>query len=246
MSRFASGTALLAAAATLIAGCGDSGSSPTNDPQVNFNVATRSAAASPSLAVAGPETFTDGTNTLTLDQVDLVLREIELKRSEATTDCGESPSDDACERLELGPVLLSLPLGAGGAERAFSVTVAPGTYGEVEFEIHKPSASDDAAFLQQNPGLAGISVHVQGRYNGTPFDFVSDLSAKQEIHLSTPLVVTETAATDLTLFVDLDGWFRDAGGSLVDPATAAPGAVEREPGQGKRQARAQRLRGPRL
>ncbi len=226
MSRIATGTALISAMALLASGCGDAGNSPTTDPQVSFNLATRSAAAAalaaaPSLSVAASESFTDGTNTLVLDRVDLVLREIELKRSEATVDCGDSPEGDGCEKLELGPILLGLPLGSAGAARAFSVTIAPGTYSEVEFEIHKPSASDDAAFLQANPDLAGVSIHVTGSYNGAPFDFVSDLEAKQEIHLATPLVITETAATDVTLFVDLDTWFRDAGGTLIDPATAA-------------------------
>lgn len=227
MSRYVTGTALLAALAILAAACSDGGSSPTTDAQVNFNLATRSAAAAvvaaaPSLFVAAPETFTDGANTLVIDQVDLVLREIELKRSEATGDCVDGMQHDACEELEIGPILLSLPLGTAGAERAFSVTIPAGSYSEVEFQIHKPS-SDDAAFLQANPGLDGVSIHVTGTYNGAPFDFVSDLEARQEIHLSTPLVVTETSATDLTLLVNLDTWFRDASGTILDPATAAQG-----------------------
>ena len=67
------------------------------------------------------------------------------------------------------------------------------------------------------------SVHATGTYNGLAFDFVSDLEAEQEAHFATPLVVAEGASADLTLFVNLDGWFRDAGGALVDPATAAAG-----------------------
>jgi hypothetical protein len=216
--------AVLAAAAVLSSAC-DSGS-PTIDPQVNFNIATRSTAATAAgatLSVSAPETFTDGTNTLVIDRVDLVLREIELKRSAASADCGEAQTEDACEELEVGPVLVSLPLGVGGAARAFSVIVAPGSYDKVEFEIHSPSSSDDAAFIQANPELDGASVRVSGSYNGVPFDFVSDLNAEQELALIPPLVVSASGATDLTLFVDLDGWFRDAGGSLIDPATAASG-----------------------
>lgn len=231
-------TALFAAtalAAASLAACGDS-ASPSSGGQMNFNVATRpaaptaavSAATSPSLVTAGtPETFTDGTNTLIIDQVQLVLREIELKRVEATTACGES-SGDACEKLELGPILLDLPLGgAGGAARTFSVAVDTGTFGEVEFEIHKPSDDDgsDAAFLQAHPEMAGASVKVTGSFNGTPFSFSSDLDAEEEIELSPPLVATEAAATDLTLLVDLDRWFRDAANGLVDPASANSGGA---------------------
>ena len=217
-------TAVLATAAALSSAC-DSGS-PTTDPQLNFNVATRSTAATAagaSLSVSAPETFTDGANTLVIDRVDLVLREIELRRSTASADCAESQTEDSCEKLEIGPVLLSLPVGVGGATRAFSVTITPGSYDKVEFEIHKPSSSDDAAFVQAHPELDGVSVHVTGSYNGQPFDFRSDLDAEEELALTPPLVVTDSGATDLTMFVDLDGWFRDAGGSLIDPTTAASG-----------------------
>jgi hypothetical protein len=209
-------TAAAIATAATIAACGDSGS-PSTASQVNFNLATRAApagAASAAFVTAGtPETYTDGSNTLVIDQVQLVLREIELKRAETTR-----------ESLELGPILLDLPLGgAGGAARSFSVQVAPGTYDEVEFEIHKPSHDEDAAFVQAHPDFDGVSVMVTGTYNGHGFSYTTDLDAEEEIELSPPLVTTESAATDLTLFVDLDRWFRDGTGSLVDPESANAG-----------------------
>jgi hypothetical protein len=216
--------------ATLISAgaCSDAGS-PSGTGQINFNLATK-AAASPaaagavSVAVGGtPETYSDGTNTLVIDRVQLVLREIELKRSEATTDCSATLDHDACERLELGPILLDLPLGgAGGAARSFSVEVAPGSYSEVEFEIHTPRHDDDAAFVQANPDFEGVSIKVTGSYNGAPFSFVSDLEAEEEIELN-PALVTSEGAADLTLFVDLDRWFRDGTGALLDPLTANAG-----------------------
>jgi hypothetical protein len=232
------GTALRTAAtlafAAAIAACSGS-AGPSNEAQVNFNLATRPAAAATqvattaSLAVVGtPETYNDGTDTLVIDQVQLVLREIELKRTESTAACGESSAGDACEKLELGPILLDLPLGGvGGAARTFSVAVAPGTYDEVEFEIHRPSDDDDAdaSFVQAHPDFAGVSLKVTGTWNGQPFTYTSDLNAEEEIELSPPLVTTESAATDLTLFVDLGRWFRDGAGNLVDPKTAGPGGA---------------------
>jgi hypothetical protein len=213
--------------AVAVAACTDSGS-PSSQAQVNFSVATRPAAAVASVALATvgtPESFTDGTNTLVIDQVQLVLREVELKRVEATTTCGES-EQDGCENLELGPILLDLPLGGtGGAARTFSVPVAAGSYDAVEFQIHKPSSDDasDAGFVQAHPDFAGVSAKVDGTFNGQAFSFVTDLDAEQEIELNPPLVTTESAATDLTLFVDLDRWFRDGAGNLVDPASANAG-----------------------
>jgi hypothetical protein len=103
--------------------------------------------------------------------------------------------------------------------------VAAGSYDEIEFEIHQPSDDDaaDAAFIQAHPDFAGVSVQVDGTYNGHAFTYTSDLNAEEEIELRPPLVTTESAAADLTLFVDLDRWFRDATGTLVDPATANVG-----------------------
>jgi hypothetical protein len=231
MRRTAIRTAAALATAASIAACSDSGG-PSTAGQVNFNLATK-AASTPSAAaqslslatVSTPETFTDGSNTLVIDQVQLVLREIELKRAEATVNCGESPSGDGCEKLELGPILLDLPLGGtGGAVRSFSVPVTAGSYSEIDFEVHKPSHDEDAAFVQTNPDFDGVSVKVTGTYNGTAFTFTSSLDAEEEIELNPPLVTTDSAPTDVTLFVDLDRWFRDGVGTLVDPASANNGS----------------------
>ena len=230
MRRSVSLAAIVLAAVSMSA-CADSASGPSGGGQVNFNLATRPSATAAgtglaTVTIGSPETFSDGTNTLVIDQVQLVLREIELKRVETTTACGES-SNDACEELELGPILLDLPLGAGGAARSFSVGIDTGTYREIEFEIHKPSDDDaaDVAFRQAHPDFAGTSVKVTGSFNGVPFTFTSDLNAEEEIELSPPLVVAASAATDITLMVDLDRWFREGGGGLVDPGSALAGGA---------------------
>jgi hypothetical protein len=44
-----------------------------------------------------------------------------------------------------------------------------------------------------------------------------------------PMVVGESGSADLTLRVDLDRWFRDDAGALLDPATANKG----EPNEGQ-------------
>jgi len=232
MRRSSLGTAAALATLASLAACSDVGG-PSSGGQLNFNLATKPAATPAASAgvvsasfVGTPETFSDGTNTLVIDRVQLVLREIELKREEATVSCGDESGGDSCERLEVGPILLDLPLGGtGGAARSFSVPVAAGTYDEVEFEIHKPSHDDDAAFVQANPDFDGVSVKVSGTYNGAPFVYTSDLEAEEEIELSPPLVTTDDAATDLTLFVDLGLWFRNGAGLLLDPLTANAGGA---------------------
>ena len=59
----------------------------------------------------------------------------------------------------------------------------------------------------------------------TTFIYTSDLEAEEEIELIRRSSPPTAAATDLTLFVDLDRWFRDGAGTLVDPATAATPAA---------------------
>jgi hypothetical protein len=216
-------TAVAALATIVLAACDAGG--PSTSAQVNFSVATQPSAAA---AAGGSESFTDGSSTLVIDRVQLVLREIELKRVEATASCGDSSADsgrDGCERLELGPILLDLPLGAGGAAHSFTVPVTAGSYDEIEFKIHPPSHDDtpDAAFVQAHPEFAGVSVQVDGTFNGIGFTYTSDLSAEEEIELSPPLAVAESSTADLTLLVDLDRWFRNGGGTLVDPASANVG-----------------------
>ena len=219
--------ALLAGAA--LAACGDSAGPSAGSGQVSMAVATRPAAAAATTgasasAVVPPLTLTDGTNTLVITDVQLVLREIELRRADESACDGSGESGDSCEKLELGPILLELPLGVGAAH-VFSAPVAAGTYSEIEFEIHKPSDDDasDAAFRQAHPELDGVSIKVTGSYNGQDFTYTTDLNAEQEIELSPPLVTSDTSSADLTLLVDLDRWFRDGAGLLVDPATALSG-----------------------
>lgn len=170
MSRFTLGRVLPLAALALTAGaCSDSGG-PSNPAQVSFNVATQAAptAAGGSLAIVGtPETFTDGTNTLIVNSVQLVLREIELHKAGVASECAEAADDD-CEELEIGPDLVDLPLGTPGGARTLNVALQPGSYDRVELEIHKPSSSSDAAFIQAHPDFDGVSVlasvaHLQGR-----------------------------------------------------------------------------------
>jgi hypothetical protein len=196
----------------------------TNDPGRNASVqvsfATRAVPSTPlfraSLAGVLGDTVVVGADTIVLESVELVLKEIEMKRVE-TPDCA-SPADE-CEKFELGPVLVSLPL-TPGAQQAFSLDSAPAaSYNEIEFDIHKPDDGDpeDQAFIAANPDFAAISIRVRGTFNGTAFEFTTDLNVEQELPLVPPLVIAENASTNVTIFVDVSTWFV-VGGVLVDPA----------------------------
>jgi len=212
-----------------IASCSES-TTPTVFRNVQVSFATQPATA-PVASVsetASPSTLLDdtlvtGTDTLIITSAQIVLREIELKRIDVT-DCDSQLDEDGCEEFETGPVLVSLPLTAG-AETEFELDIPPGMYSEIEFDIHKvEDEPSDIAFLQQHPEFDKLSIRVIGSYNGDAFLYESDLGVEQELDLVPALVVEEGASsTNITVFVDIDAWFRDQSGDLIDPDTANEG-----------------------
>jgi hypothetical protein len=201
---------------------------PTVFKTVQVSFATQAAGTATLSRAFGSESALDdtlvvGADTLVLGSVEIVLREIELKRLEVS-DCDITPEPEGCEEFEAGPVLISLPLSAG-PESAFALDIPPGTYTEIEFDVHKVSDDEeDAAFRQAHPTFLDKSIRVTGTFNGQAFVFESDLNVEQELTLSPALVVEDASPpTNITILVDVNGWFRDDLGALIDPATANKG-----------------------
>ncbi len=222
MKRSTIASALLATL-TLVA-CSET-NTPTQFRNVQVSFATQSAG-STQLAVAAPafdDTLTSGSDTLIVATAEMVLREIEMKRIDVVS-CDLQPDDDGCQEFETGPVLVALPL-TPGAEVEFELAVPPGTYSEIEFEIHKvEDEPSDIVFLQTYPEFENLSIRVSGTFNGDPFLFESDLGVEQKLHLVPALVVEEgSGSVNVTVFVDLDAWFRDVSGALVDPDSGNKG-----------------------
>lgn len=211
-----------------LAACGD-GVGPGDDATVSLSFTTRAggAAAAPGFSASVmADPLVDGTNTLVITKGEIVLREIELEH-EDSDGCDSPMDDDGCEEFETGPILVDLPLD-GSVET--EVTIAPpvGTYDELEFEIHKISEddADDAGFRADYPHMAGTSIRVEGTFNGTAFVYETDLDVEQEFDLAPPITITETSgAVNVTVLLDLNQWFRDGSGALVDPATGNRGGV---------------------
>src|SRR5258706_6236204 len=177
----------------------------------------------PQVTTAGDSTvIVLAIDTITLRNVELVLRKIELKAVEDAA-CDTIADNDDCEEFETGPVLVSLPLGTTATEPMIRVSAPPGQYDKLEFKIHKPGDSGDPAFMPAHPDFNGVSIRVTGTYSqaGTrsALVFTSDLDAEQEVELRPPLTVSAGAGTDVTLRVDVATWFLNAGGTaLVAPA----------------------------
>jgi hypothetical protein len=215
--------------AAFLAACSE-GTGP-GGAQISLSFSTQSpgaVSASPGMSlssVAGAP-ITDGQNELLVTKAEIVLREIELKRVE-TVDCDSAVDEDACEEFETGPMLLNPPLD-GQTEVAVTIPIDPGSYDELEFEIHKVSGDDseDATFVGTHPQMADLSIRMEGTFNGASFTYETDLDVEQEFDLPEPIVIDEnTVTTNVTVRMDIGAWFRDGSGTLVNPALGNKGGA---------------------
>jgi len=189
-----------------------------------------SVASAASVAAAGDSTVIAlGNDTVIVRSAQLVLRKVELKRSDVAS-CDAVAGNDDCAEFETGATLVTLPLGGAMIAQQVSVPAPAGTFNALEFEIHKPSSSEDASFIAANPDFAAISIRVTGTYSlaGTRSDFTytSDLNQSQETMLPSPVTVQEGQGLNVTLRGDISGWYLNAAKTaLVDPASANKGGA---------------------
>jgi hypothetical protein len=220
----------------VLAACSDSGTGT-----VSFSVTARRAtspapspafssgapAPAPSVTAAGDSTLIVlGSDSIIVRSAQLVLRKVELKRADAVS-CDAS---GACEDFETGSKLITLPLGSTFIMQDVSVTAPAATYNEVEFEVHKPNSTDDAAFIAANPDFAIISIRVTGTYSKagvrSNFTFTSDVDQSQKASLVPPVTLHDGQILNVTLRVDIATWYLDATKTaLVDPASANKGGA---------------------
>lgn len=247
-------SAVAVATAAVLVACGDS-TAPADTQSVSLSFMARESAPAFSrqsaLMASRNITITVGDGSLIITRAQLVFRDVKLE-GVATTSCRDDDSSDDdlstsiafsrdddddlsssdsrdgdgdCNEVRIGPMLVELPLD-GGPMAAATIALPAGSYREIKLKLHPPQGGQarDGAFLAANPSFAGVSVRLEGTYNGQPFVHTSDVNAEAEMEFSTPFLV-ETAGSNLTIAVDLSGWFRDSSGNLIDPATARNGGV---------------------
>ena len=232
-------------------GCGDSaGTGPGGRGPVTLSFRTQPQAASlarsASLRPSAPSllTVTDAANELVVSRAQLVLSELEFKRT-AADECDDSDEgkDGECEEFELGPVLVDLPVTAG-LSAAVTAQIPTGSYRKMEAKIDAITFDDDDDdddhgdrgcdhdhdthdFLAAHPEFAGVSVRLEGTFNGQPFVYTSGVEAELEFHFAEPLVV-ENEGVNVTIAVELSRWFIDRAGNLINPGTAGAGGPNAE------------------
>lgn len=167
-------------------------------------------------------TIGDAAHSLVITRAQLVIGKMELKTADsASCDGGEHDSD--CSEIESGPTLVDLPLTAG-ASTALDVSVPAGTYRKLELKVRAPERGEDdaSAFLAAHPDFQGVSLRVDGTFDGVAFTYTTSLEAELEMEFEPPLVV-DAGGKNITVNVDVSTWFRTAGGVVIDPATALAG-----------------------
>jgi hypothetical protein len=170
---------------------------------------------------------------LVITKAQLVVAKVELVRAGATCTGAEvsgdddGPDDDDCAELQLAPSIVDLPVN-GTVVSALEVTIPEGSYTSLEARLRPIRAGSggraSAAFLAAHPDLNGVSVIVEGTFNGTAFTYKGAADRGIERSFSPPLTATGTPL-GLTVNADLATWFRNASGALIDPRTANAGGA---------------------
>ncbi|NOK18854.1 hypothetical protein [Corallococcus carmarthensis] len=207
----------LFASVLCLSACGNGASSVGLSTRMGSSV---SGAGLPGQAVQRLET----SNGITVERVRLSVRELELKREghhddDATKDdAGTSTDDHSEQKQRTGAFLIDLTGTAleGQVVRLRDVTVEPGLYDEIEFDIGKVSVTEagDNAALKELAEL-GASLVIDGHIDGAPFQFVSSLRVEQEREAD--FEVTGGDDQNVTINIDPSGWFTGEGGTRLDP-----------------------------
>jgi hypothetical protein len=187
----------LAAACSSDSAIGVNGNASTS---LAFNTATSAGAAFATVPLTG------GGHSLNLTGVTVTVARAELKRAQGDDCPGDDERDDdhpqaaastqACGELKLGPVNVDLPLDTTLVTLPAN-TIPAGTFREFELRVSR--------------------VELKGTFDGTAFDDTIPINAKTEVEFSTPLVVTDSTPTSITVNVPVKTWLVNADGSLVDP-----------------------------
>lgn len=209
---------LLPIAIVLLGACSDTAGTNGHTMTMSFAGNPRSGAPAPSVAgLHANVTIGDGTNTVVLTRVQLVLGEIELEPAGAE-DCDNSGSGSSdCPEIRLAPALVDLPL-SGGVNTSFSTGIPAGSYHQVELEIEALEDGEfgAVAFFAEHPTFPrGKSVRVEGTYNGQPFVFTSSVEAEVELEFEPPLTV-DGGGMNITVNADVSSWFR-SNGVVINP-----------------------------
>lgn len=194
----AAAVALLAASG--LTACEDlSGSEARRDASVSFHVANSASLS----AGADLLLITEGSHTLDLQSVDVVVDEVTFERLNGQPDDDDDSETDSDSdgghnaRVRVGAATVALPL-EGGVITPFSGPLPEGQYDRLELDVEY--------------------ARLRGTYDGQPFDVTVPIDAEYELELVPPLVVdANSPPPNVTVNLDIAQWLRTSSGALIDP-----------------------------
>src|SRR6266550_8714303 len=163
--------------------------------------------------------------TVRITSAQMVLSDIKLESSDATCssadddanevdeandqpDANETDADDnddeECEPIRVETVQVDLPLD-GTTKVILDALVPMGTYTGLRAKLE---------------GVNVVGVFTDAGGTAHPFTFMSHVEAEVEMNFATPVTV-DAHTTNLTIDVDVGGWFKDATGAVIDPTNSA-------------------------
>jgi hypothetical protein len=225
--------------ASVVAACAD-GTAPDEGPDavsLSFTTASDSASSTQLAAIgSGAEIRVGaGTDELVITRAQMVLEKIEFesedgscRRRIAAAGYDTSAIDTAriracCDgyEVEFGPIVIDLPTGRAPVA-GVTLRVPPGLYDELKFEIEPLDDHGAGEDRHGRRGPRGSSIVVEGSFNGRRFVYLSALEAEVELRFRPPLSI-EAGGFNVTIRVDVAGWFTTSDGRLIDPSSANAG-----------------------
>ena len=203
-----------------VTACAEGSLQPERSASVSLSVSASAEGGAPG-ATSGVVSFADGHHTLTLERVRLVVGGVTLREDGAAACQTTPPFGAGCEVLERGLVLLEAPLD-GSLRSVVASLVRPARYDALGLRLHAPrrGVPDDSVFLDIHGSFEGISVRVEGLWDGEPFLFERPLDEERWIDVNA-LSVESGRTVNVTLRLDPSTWFRSDDGRLIDPRVAA-------------------------
>lgn len=197
MTRRIFGIVAIAAAVTGTSGCdGTLGLDASANGSLAFAV-DRVNTGILGLSSSSPNEMSSGGHTIVLNSATMTASEMELKGLSSGSGSGSATT----EEFESGSQTIAIPV-EGGTSREITADIAAGTYDKFEMKVR--------------------AIRLTGTYDGEPFDFTTVLNDELELRLTPPLVVASgSASTAVTVALNLQSWFRNAAGGLLDMRKAA-------------------------
>jgi hypothetical protein len=158
-----------------------------------------------SISMYGTANYTDLLDSLKLDTVKVLIRDIKLNVANS--------SDST--NFKVGPFVYFLNLN-GSVNQMTTAQIPAGSYDKIKFEFHKLGDSETPPDPEFKDSTGRYSTVVKGYFNGAYFVFKSDVSFHQKLNFPTSIPVASDVQTNITLTAEPYKWFYK-NGNWLDP-----------------------------